>query len=145
MFADDLLDLKGEALVAENEDLLEMDELHEATLLRCLENRYNKDVIYVCTTITTTILFNNRSHFMLIHIFNRPLLDPWWYHLIHSNGRSLRTKMIRWSTIFNGKRHYLMLGLLQIEHSETWSKEMVTKQCWFPGNQGQAKRRRARQ
>ena len=47
LLADDIHDLKDEALVAENEDLLEMTELHEATLLRCIENRYNKDVIYV--------------------------------------------------------------------------------------------------
>jgi hypothetical protein len=43
-----MLDLKDEALTAENEDLLEMTELHEATLLKCVENRYRKDVIYVC-------------------------------------------------------------------------------------------------
>ncbi len=51
MEENDLLYLKEECLHAENEDLLGLEELHEATLLICLRNRYYKDIIYVCCFI----------------------------------------------------------------------------------------------
>ncbi len=60
MFAHDLFDIKGGevSLTADTEDLLEMDELHEAPLLQCLENRYNNDVIYVCAVFVVEIPHN---------------------------------------------------------------------------------------
>ena len=42
--------MKDEALTNETSDLLEMTELHEATLLRCVYNRFRKDLIYVSVT-----------------------------------------------------------------------------------------------
>ena len=61
MFAHDLFDIKGGevSLTADTEDLLEMDELHEAPLLQCLENRYNNDVIYVCAVFVVFEISGN--------------------------------------------------------------------------------------
>ena len=81
MFAHDLFDIKGGevSLTADTEDLLEMDELHEAPLLQCLENRYNNDVIYVRTSMVCLLLYLSQSRKTPILLTFDHLLDLYWH------------------------------------------------------------------